>query len=130
MQKWNLQMFTSHFKIRCKEIDIGDNIAILYEGNFQPIKINGAVKEELKTFKGSYCIYEMDEVDYFNAHKVEVLVLEEYSDSPYSIYIYETGEIDTYEYDEIHTIEIGCDIIFKVANKKIHSYEIKRRKIG
>jgi len=125
MQRWNQQLFISQFEIRSKELDIGDNIALFYQGNFQPIKINGVVRAELKVFKGSYCIYEMDECEWFNDHGIEMLVLEEYSDSPYSIYINEAGEIDTYEYDNIHTIEIGSNIIFTVVNQKIESYEIK-----
>ena len=127
MKKWNLQECMSSFEIEKKNLDIGDNIAITYKGDFIPIKINGVMRKELKQFKGNYCIYEMDKSEYFSEHEVEILVLEEYSDSPYSIYINELGEVDSYEYGEITSIEIGSEIILKVTNNIVVGYHLVKQ---
>lgn len=127
MQVWDFQEFLSYFEESSKELDIGDNIAVFYKGEFTPIKINGEVREELKIFKGSYCIYEMEEEEYFKQHSVEMIVLEEYSDSANSIYINALGEIESYEYPDIHSIEIGKNIILHIQNQKVVSYEIRSK---
>jgi hypothetical protein len=113
-----------NFKIATKSLDIGDNIAITYEGNFTPIKINGKVEERLKHFKGSYCIYELQEDEYFNNHPVEILVLEEFSDSPYSIYINNEGEVESYEFINISTIEIGSEILLEVIDNRVIGFKL------
>jgi len=51
--------------------------------------------------------------------------LEEYSDSPYSIYIDETGFVDADEYGEIHTIEIGSSIVLRVEEGFVTHYQVK-----
>lgn len=128
MKEWSLKEMMTNFNEQSKSLDIGDNIAVLYRGSFQPIKINGVTRGELKSLKGSYCIYDMDEKEYFNHHEIEMIAIEEYSDSPNSIYINELGEVDSDEYKNIHTIEIGDEIILKVTNNKVTHYEIKRRR--
>jgi len=121
---WNLEEFISHFQEERKELDIGDNVAVFYQGEFQPIRLDGVEHAELHYFKGSYCIYEMDEEDYFSEHEIEMLAIEEYSDSPYSIYINAEGVVESYEYGEISLIEIGPAIRLYVKEQRVVSYEI------
>lgn len=121
---WNLEEFVSHFQEDRKELDIGDNIAVFYQGECQPIRLDRVEHAELHYFKGSYCIYEMDERDYFSEHTIEMLAIEEYSDSPYSIYINVEGVVESYEYGAISLIEIGPAICLHVEKQRVVSYEI------
>lgn len=124
MYVWNLEKFISHFQEDRKEIDIGDNVAIYYQGELQPIRINGIEHTELHYLKGSYCIYEMEECEYFSEHAVEMIAIEEYSDSPYSIYINVEGVVESYEYKNIFLIEIGPAIRLHIEKQRVISYEI------
>ena len=54
-----------------------------------------------------------------------MLSLEEYSDSPYSIYIDSEGKLDTYEYDDIATIEIGDVLVLQVVDNVVTHYQMK-----
>ncbi len=124
--KWNLKEFISKLNETSRELDIGDNIAISYEESNYPIKINGVVREELKKFKGSFCIYYEKEKELKDYDiNVEIISLEEYSDSPYSIYIDESGFVDADEYGVIQTIEIGDEIIFRVEDGVVTHYQVK-----
>jgi len=127
MQKFNLKELVAHLQEQSRSLDIADNVAVIYQGNFTPIKINGVIKEELKVFKGSFCIYYEKEQANLNDYdiNIELLVLEEYSDSPYSIYIDETGFVNGDEYGEIHTIEIGDIITLKVEDCFVTDYEVE-----
>ena len=126
MRKFNLEELFSQLQEDRRELDIGDNVAVFYKGEFTPIKINGVVREELKTFKGSFCIcYEKEQEsldDY--AIKIETLVLEEFSDSLFSIYIDESGFVDADEYGEIYAIEIGTEIRLEVIEGHVVGFEV------
>jgi len=128
MKKFNLSELVSQLQEDHREFDIGDNVAVYFKGNFLPIKINGIVVDELKIFKGSFCIYDVYNEEYApDDYKldIEMLSIEEYSDSPYSIYIDSQGKLDTYEYHDIATIEIGDILVFKVENNIVTQYEVK-----
>lgn len=130
MEKFNLSQLVSQLKEEYREFDIGDNIAIHFKGNFLPIRINNIVMEELKIFKGSFCIYDIYNEQYtpndYNLD-IEMLSIEEYSNSPYSIYIDCNGKLDTYEYDNIATIEIGDSLILEVKDNIVTHYKIKEK---
>jgi len=124
--KWNLKQFLSNFKESNRTFDIGDNIAITYSTPFTPIKINAEKRPELN-FKSSFCIYSvwdesLEATDY--DLPVEMIAIEEYSDSPNSIYIDEMGTLDTDEYKDIKTIELGDVAILHVENSIVTRYEI------
>ena len=104
---WNITEFLNNFKETHRENDIGDNVAIFYEESYLPIKINGVVEPKLKQFKGSICTYDIDEGTDTRGLPVEMIAIEEYSDSPYSIYIDVDGNVTSYEYTDIFSIEIG-----------------------
>ncbi len=126
MRKFNLEELVSGLQEDRRELDIGDNVAVFYKGDFTPVKINGAVREELKTFKGSFCICyekELERLDDY-AIKIETLVLEEFSDSPFSIYIDETGFVNADEYGDICTIEIGTAIRLEVVEGHVVGFEV------
>ena len=128
MRSWNIEEFVSHLSEEQRSLDIGDNVQILYKEKLTPVKINGKIKPELKRVKGSYCIYEMEEYAYFNTqNKIEMIAIEEYSDSPHSIYIDETGVIESYEYENITTIELGDTVILTAVNSRIQNYYILRQ---
>jgi hypothetical protein len=128
MKKWDIQEFVSHLNEAKRRLGIGDNIEILYQENLSPIKINGEIKPELKIVKGSYCIYDMEEQCYFKlSNKVEIIVIEEYSDSPYSIYINEDGLVESYEYEAIKTIELGSAVLFQIKDNYIIGYQLIQR---
>lgn len=105
--KWDIQEFISNFTETHREQDIGDNIAIFYKESNNAIKINERIEFHLKYFKGSYCTYGLDENTLKDTIPIEMIAIEEYSDSPYSIYIDENGLVDTYEFENISSIEIG-----------------------
>jgi hypothetical protein len=133
MKKFNLNELVSQLQEDYREFDIGDNVAVHFKGVFQPIKINDIVIDELKIFKGSFCIYSVYNEDYNpNDYKldIEMLSIEEYSNSPYSIYINNRGELNTYEYHDITTIELGNILIFRVQNNKITHYKFTFLPIG
>jgi len=128
MKKFNLNELVSQLKVDHKEFDMGDNIAVYFKGHLSPIKLNGIIREELKVFKGSFCIYYVyDEDKNPDDYKIdiEIFSLEEYTDSPNSIYIDETGFINADEYGRIHTIEIGSDIVFKAIDGFVTHYQFK-----
>jgi hypothetical protein len=128
MKTWDIQEFVSHLNEAKRRLDIGDNVEILYQENLSPIKINGEIKPELKIVKGSYCIYDMEEQYYFKLNnKVEIIAIEEYSDSPYSIYIYENGLVESYEYKFIKTIELGSTILLQIKDNHILGYQLFQR---
>ena len=52
MKKFNLSALVSQLEISDRFFDVGDNVAVHFKGNFQPIKINGVIVDELKIFKG------------------------------------------------------------------------------
>ena len=128
MRKFNLNELVSQLDESNRTFDIGDNVAVYFKGEFQPIKINGIVIEELKIFKGSFCIYDIYNENYRpDDYKlnIEMLSIEEYSDSPNSIYIDREGHLDSYEYTDIGTIEIGDILVFKVKDNVVTHYGIK-----
>jgi len=130
MKKFNLSELVSQLEISDRFFDVGDNVAVHFKGNFQPIKINGVIVDELKIFKGSFCIYDIyNEVYTPNDYKldIEMLSIEEYSDSPYSIYIDSNGKLDTYEYDDIATIEVGDILVLQVEDNIVTHYQIKEQ---
>ena len=131
MKKFNLNELVSQLQESSKSFDIGDNIAVHFKGNFLPIRINGIIVEELKIFKGSFCIYDIYNEEYSpNDYKldIEMLSIEEYSDSPNSIYIDSNGKLDSYEYDDIATIEIGDVLVLQVENNVVTHYQLKEIK--
>ena len=128
MKKWDIQEFVSHLNEAKRRLGIGDNVEILYQENLSPIKINGEIKPELKIVKGSYCNYDMEEQCYFKLNnKVEIIAIEEYSDSPYSIYINEDGLVESYEYEAIKTIELGSAVLFQIKDNYIIGYQLIQR---
>lgn len=131
MKKFNLIELVSKLEELDRFFDVGDNVAVHFKGNFQPIKINGVTIDELKIFKGSFCIYDIYNEEYIpNDYKldIEMLSIEEYSDSPNSIYIDSEGKLDTYEYDDIATIEIGDILILQVEDNVVTHYQFKEIK--
>lgn len=124
--KWELKQFLSNFKESSRTFDIGDNIAITYTTPFTPIKINGTARPELK-FKSSFCIYDVWDEE-LNAEdynlEIEMIAIEEYSDSPNSIYIDEMGTLNTDDYNDIKTIELGDVAILYTENGLVAHYEI------
>jgi hypothetical protein len=127
--KWDIDKFVKQFTEAKRNLDIGDNIEILYKEKLTPIKINGTIRPELKIFKGSYCIYDMEEYEYFSTeNKVEMIAIEEYSDSPNSIYINEKGVVESYEYEDILTLELGEDIVLNIKANKVRGYSILSKK--
>lgn len=128
MKKFNLSELVSQLQEDHRTFDVGDNVAVHFKGNFQPIKINGVVVEELKIFKASFCIYDIYNEGFTpNDYKldIEMLSIEEYSDSPYSIYIDSEGRLDSYEYEDIATVEIGDILIFQVKDSIVTYYSTK-----
>ncbi|MEA2072920.1 MAG: hypothetical protein U9O86_04985 [Campylobacterota bacterium] len=121
IEEWNLKEFISNFQETHRESDIGDNIAIFYSESKNAIKINGTAEKLLNYFKGSVCIYDIDESLDTNSLDVEMISIEEYSDSPYSIYIDENGLVDSYEFEEIDTIEFG-GYLLKIEDKHVLTY--------
>lgn len=129
MKKFNLTELVSQLQEHHREFDIGDNIAIFFKGEFTPIKINNIIVKELKIFKGSFCIYDIYNEEFsVNDYDldIEMLSIEEYSDSPNSIYIDSKGKLDSYEYENIATIEIGDFLLFRVYENIVTHYEIRR----
>lgn len=57
MKKFNLIELVSQLQEDRREFEIADTVSIIYKDNFLPIKINGTVRDELKVFRGSFCIY-------------------------------------------------------------------------
>lgn len=124
MKKFNFKELLSELEEESREFAMADTVSITYKGNFIPIKINGVVRWELKIFRGSFCIYDVyDEKKTPEDYDVDVelLVLEEYPDSPSSIYIDETGFVNGDEYGEILSIEIGDSFVLKVVKGFIYS---------
>lgn len=123
--KWDINEFISNFTESKRGLDIGDNVEIRYKEKLTPIKINGTIRAELKVVKGSYCIYEMEEYEYFSPeNKVEMIAIEEYSDSPNSIYIDENGTVQSYEYGNIKTIELGENVVLYIEANELIEYSI------
>lgn len=129
MKKFNLSEIASKLNEDRREFDIGDTISSYYKDELLPIKINGVIHQELKVVKTTFCIYDgyiEDYSVYDYKQDFEILVLEEYSDSPLSVYINASdGEIDTYEYDNIYTIEFGNILTLKVEDGYVTYYQIK-----
>ncbi len=128
MKKFNLSELVSQLRESSRSFDVGDNVAVHFKGKFQPIKINSVVVEELKIFKGSFCIYDIYNEEYEPSDyklDIEMLSIEEYSDSPYSIYIDSNGKLDSYEYDDIATIEIGDILVLRVEDNVVTHCEFK-----
>ena len=70
----------------------------------------------------------MEEYEYFSSkNRVEIIAIEEYSDSPNSIYINEDGAIDSYEYENISTIELSNIATIRVENNNIVNYSMKNK---
>ena len=111
--EFNITEFVASLTEVKREFDIGDNVAIFYEESYLPIKINGVVEPKLKYFKGSFCIYDVyDENKSANEYdmEVEMLALEEYSDSPYSIFINTIGSVEIFGFEDVISIEIGTHL--------------------
>ena len=128
---FNIKEFVSTLTEVKREFDIGDNVAIFYKESYLPIKINGVVETRLKYFKGSFCIYDVYEeskTPYEYDIEVEILALEEYSDSPYSIFINAVGAVEVFGFEDVVTIEIGDIFILHLHNNCISHYEIKGAK--
>jgi len=128
MRKFNFKELLAELEEESREFAMADTVSITYKGNFTPIKINGVVREELKTFRGSFCIYDVyDEKKTSKDYDidVELLVLEEYPDSPYSIYINENGFVNSEEYDNISTIELGAMLVLQIKNNRVTNYMCK-----
>lgn len=128
MKKFNLIELISQLEESHRSFDVGDNVAVHFKGSFTPIKINGIAVEELKIFKASFCIYDVYNEEYTpNDYKldIEMLSIEEYSDSPCSIYIDSDGKLDSYEYENIATIEIGDILTLKVEDNVVTHYQMK-----
>lgn len=128
MKKFNLSELVSQLEESNRSFDVGDNVAVHFKGNFLPILINGIIIKELKIFKGSFCIYDIyNEAHTPNDYKldIEMLSIEEYSDASNSIYIDSNGKLDTYEYDDIATIEIGDILVLQVQDNVVTHYEMK-----
>ena len=110
---FNIKEFVSTLTEVKREFDIGDNVAIFYKESYLPIKINGVVETRLKYFKGSFCIYDVYEeskTPYEYDIEVEILALEEYSDSPYSIFIDAVGGVEVFGFEDVISIEIGTHL--------------------
>jgi hypothetical protein len=125
MKKFNLKELVSHLEEDHREFGMADTIFTYFKYNHLPIKINGIVKDELKEFKASFCIYDSYIEDYGvydYKQDFELLILQEYDDSPLSIYINTDGEIDSYEYKNINTIEIGDSIVLQVEDGFVTHY--------
>lgn len=130
MKKFNLSELLSKLQEDYREFDIADTVAIYYKGKTLPIKIDGVVKDELKRFRGSVCIYdeyeESKSADDYECD-TELLVIEEYSDSPYSIYIDESGYVNADMYGDIHKIEVGDILVLEIADNLVTHYQIKEQ---
>jgi len=129
MKKFSLNEITSVLNEDKREFGMADTISIYFKNKLLPIKINGVLQEKLKVVKATFCIYDCY-IKNYNAYDYkqdfELLVLEEYSDSPFSIYINASdGEIDTYEYHNIHTIELGNILTLKVKNGYVTHHQMK-----
>jgi hypothetical protein len=123
MKRWDLEQFLDNFTEKERSLDVGDNTQILYGENMLPIKIDGIVQTKLKILKGSYCIYNLDPNLYFHQkNKVEMLAIEEYSDSPYSIYINNLGEVESFFCKINHSIEIANKFTLHVQNNQVVGY--------
>lgn len=126
MIEWSLKEFMKNFTQTHREKDIGDNIAIFYEESNIPIKINGILEPKLKHFKGSFCTYKLEENIDKSELPVEMIAIEEYSDSPYSIYIDENGYVDSYEFGNIFSITLGEIVTLRVNNSHVTDYILHR----
>lgn len=123
MEQFNLQSLITHFTETHREFDIGDNVAIHFQDKFLPIKIDGKKIAELKVFKASFCIYDIYNekfTPYDYQLDVEMISIEEYSDSPNSIYINANGIVESEVYKNITTIELGNIAILYVKNSIVH----------
>ena len=128
MKKFNLSELISQLHEEHREFGMADTVFAYFKYEHLPIKINGIIKDELKEFKASFCIYDgciEDYEVYDYKQDFELLILQEYDDSPYSIYINENGEVDADEYDDILTIEIGNRIVLKVVDGFVTHYELR-----
>jgi len=128
MKKFNLKEITSYLQEYYREFDIADSISIYFTYNSLPIKINGVIKPELKILKGSFCIndsYEKEKKADAYKEDIELLILEEYSDSLHSIYIYNNGKVDASAYETISSIEIGKQLSLKLEGGRVTHYDIK-----
>lgn len=128
MKKFNFKELLSQLQEEHREFGMADTVFIYFKGTHLPIKIDGAVKNELKEFKASFCIYDayIEDYDVYDYKQdIEKLILQEYDDSPNSIYINKNGEVDSYGYEHIHTIEIDNSITLKVKDNFVTNYEIK-----
>ena len=118
MKKWNLREFIENFTEIDRADDIGDNIAIFYKESKYPIKINEKIEPKLKYFKASFCTYDLSHNVDIKTFPAEMIAIEDYSDSPYSIYIDEKGNINSYEFEKINNIEIG-GIVLEIKENKV-----------
>ena len=126
--EFNITEFVASLTEVKREFDIGDNVAIFYAESYLPIKINGVVEPKLKYFKCSFCIYNVYDENksaYEYDMEVEMLALEEYSDSPYSIFIDAGGNVEVFGFEEVVTIEIGNIFVLHLHNNCITQYKMK-----
>jgi len=107
---WNIKEFVASLTEVKREFDIGDNVAIFYKESYLPIKINELVEPKLKYFKSSFCIYDIYEegkTAYEYDLDIEMIAIEEFSDSPNSIYIDVKGNVETNGITNINSIQLS-----------------------
>ena len=122
IEEWNVKKFISNFQETHREDDLGDNIAVFYRESKKVIKINGTAEKQLNYFKGSVCTYDMAESVNTDLLEIEMIAIEEYSDSPCSIYIDEKGIVDQYEFQTIDTLEFG-GFILNIEGNRVVGYK-------
>ncbi len=128
MNQYDFKGLLSNLQEDYREFGMADTVFIHFKYNHLPIKVNGVIQDELKEFKASFCIYDgyIEDYEVYDYKRdIEMLVLQEYDDSPKSIYINEDSGIDSYEYENIHTIEIGNDITLKIVDGFITHYLVE-----
>jgi len=129
MKPFNLQEFISHLHQTYKEFILEDVIGIYFQESTLPIKINHSRASELKSFHASCCVYDFYNEDFtINDYTIEaeILVFQEYFDSPFSIYIDKNGVVQSYEYNTIHTIEVENIFTLYISNNIVTHYSFHK----
>ena len=101
-----------------------DNTYIWYKDTL-PIKINGKVNSIIKFARGSFYNGELEDSNKCNKQStIEVLALEEYPDSPNSLFIYESLQLEVFFESDIviKTIQLGSAIILHIEDSKLTAY--------
>ena len=122
MKSWNIEEFVSSLSETKRLLDIGDNVVILFKESNLTIKIDGELEPKLKQFKAVIDIYERPiDVD-TKTLPIELISIDEYSDSPYYLYIDSDGNIDSDKYQNISSIEIGNKIVLNILKGVVTNY--------